>query len=232
MSNDKDVETDSTLTKSSSRQSFLGPELINLEGLETRSKSAKSLIDYVAVAEIIFSLPAVMINDILADLTASKKRRRRTHEVILDSMLGHCYTSSILPQLLILTGTRSLKQELSSFRYRFWGYTRKLENLNKKFVFKDGTFVAQWIYEFPNRTKDDPVLIYFHGGGYALKICSPQVRYICDLTRQLALHRTSVLILDYTITPFMRFPVQRKQAISCVRTLEETCSRIVMLGDS
>lgn len=232
ISGEKDTDGDSTLTSSSLKPSYISSGVDKLEGYEARSKSGKTLIDYVTVAGVISALPVVMINDVLANMVASKKRRRPAHDVLLDSMMGHCYTSSTLTQLLILTGTRSLKQELSGLLYKLGGYTRKLENYNKEFISEDSTFVARWVHEVPNRTKDDPVLLYFHGGGYALKICSPQVQYICDLARQLALHRTSVLILDYTITPYMCYPVQRNQAIACIKALEKTCSKIILLGDS
>ncbi|KNC22640.1 hypothetical protein FF38_05641 [Lucilia cuprina] len=103
--------------------------------------------------------------------------------------MGHCYRESTLRQLRILTSTGSLENELRSIVYSVSFTAHGLPNYNKEFPGEG--FKARWISEIPDRKPDDPVILYLHGGGYALKTCQPQVTYICALARQLLPHRVN-----------------------------------------
>lgn len=198
--------------------------------IDTSASDPKSFQDYAAVGSLMALLPGYLVYDSLLNAFAGTNRRP-ARDVFLDSMMGRCYRSSSLRQLRILCGLRTLEAELASPFYWFGG-SGGLPNHNTEF--KASGCAARWICEVPDRKMEDPVILYFHGGGYALKTCQPQVAYVTALAKQLRakFSRINVLVLDYSIAPFVKYPVQRNQAICCLKALQESSKNIIVVGDS
>lgn len=198
--------------------------------IDTSQADPKSFQDYAAVGVLMACLPGYLIYDSLAN-AISGAHRRPARDAFLDSMMGRCYRSSTLRQLRILCGLRTLESELASPLYWIDSST-KLPNYNTEF--KASGCAARWICEVPDRKMEDPVILYFHGGGYALKTCQPQVAYMAALAKQLRAKfpRISVLVLDYSIAPFAVFPMQRNQAVACLKALQESSKNVIVMGDS
>lgn len=189
----------------------------------------KSVGDYLGVAMTLSTLPIAVVSDTMTNMFAGNKRRSVV-DTVLDSVMGHCYRQSTLRQLRILTPVHSLEDELNSILYTLLMSNMKLPNFNTPF--NGPGFAGRWITEVPDRTPDDPVIMYMHGGGYALKTCQPQITYICSLARHLARYRVSIIALDYDIAPFYKYPIQHNEGVACLAELLKTCNRPILLGDS
>lgn len=135
--------------------------------------------------------------------------------------------SSTIAQLRILVPIKPLRLELEGFSRRAQG----ISSYNKLYS-QSEKYSARWISEVPNRTRNDPVVLYFHGGGYALKMASPQVNCIINMARDLLSCRVSIIALDYTVTPYARYPDQLHEGMALYEDVAQECNRIVLLGDS
>lgn len=93
---------------------------------------------------------------------------------------------------------------------------------------------ARWVVEAKERRPEDPIVVYFHGGGYVLDILFPEVTFIASLYQQVANPRLSVLMLDYSTAPTHQYPVAIREAVDLYRQLTEMdlCTNIILLGDS
>lgn len=105
---------------------------------------------------------------------------------------------------------------------------------NRGMRYASENFTANWLVEAPNRTKDDPVLLYFHGGGYVLPLDGSQVGFLCDIYNLVNCARLSILILDYSLAPESQYPQQLCEAAHLYESLtdQEECTNIMLLGDS
>jgi acetyl esterase/lipase len=107
-----------------------------------------------------------------------------------------------------------------------------LNNFNGEYACENVS--ARWVVEAKERQPEDPIIVYFHGGGYVLDILFPEVTFIVSLYQQLANPRLSVLMLDYSTAPTHQYPVAIREASDLYRQLTEVdlCTNIILLGDS
>lgn len=68
----------------------------------------------------------------------------------------------------------------------------------------------------------EKILLYFHGGGYALS-CSPgHFEWLFELQEELAKsHSISVVVVGYTLSPYGPYPTQLKEAAESLQWLLE-----------
>ncbi len=92
---------------------------------------------------------------------------------------------------------------------------------------------VKWLVEAENRTKEDPVLLYSHGGAYILGVY-PFFPYLwAKVYEQVGNDRLSILMLDYTTTANgAKYPTQLKEASLAYNELTKTCKDIIVGGDS
>lgn len=142
--------------------------------------------------------------------------------------MGYISKSTSISQLRIVVPIKPIRLTLKSSQRQ----ARDLNNYNG--IFEGSGFSARWIHEVPERTPDDPVIIFLHGGGYAFKITPPLVTFAITAARALKRFRVSILVLDYTVTPFARYPGQLQELANCYNTLTSSgnCRRPILLGDS
>lgn len=114
---------------------------------------------------------------------------------------------------------------------------------------------TRWIVEAPNRTKDDPVLIYFHGGAYVLPLVADQYKFCVELYKkveataakgktdksdakaggsQRSASRLSIMFLDYVLAPEAQYPEQLIDAAQLYHQLVdvEGVTNVSLMGDS
>lgn len=108
---------------------------------------------------------------------------------------------------------------------------RNVPSFGKRFLER-----AYWLVEQPNRSPEDPVIIYCHGGGYFLQANSEQVENIlatyCLLSPEKR-NKLSILVLDYRLAcDGHTFPSQMNDLHQLYSTLRQTSSRIGLIGDS
>lgn len=90
----------------------------------------------------------------------------------------------------------------------------------------------RWFVEAPNRTETDPVILYFHGGGYIWGLFPQFLRVLEEIYEGVNSPNLSILMLDYTLTENEKFPYQLKEAAAVYNALLTTTSNIILLGDS
>lgn len=93
---------------------------------------------------------------------------------------------------------------------------------------------VRWIVEAANRGPDDPVLLYFHGGGYVLPLMTDQYQFCLELYQQLKNPRVSILFLDYNLSPEAQYPDQLIDAAAVYHQLVdiEGARNVSLIGDS
>ncbi len=113
-------------------------------------------------------------------------------------------------------------------------FAKDLPNYNTEFPVKgldEGK--VKWLVEAENRTKEDPVLLYSHGGAYVVGVL-PVFPYLWTrLYQALENDRLSILLLDYTTTANgAKYPTQLKEIASTYNQLAKTSDNIIVGGDS
>lgn len=108
---------------------------------------------------------------------------------------------------------------------------RNLPNYGKKFSDR-----AYWLVEQPDRTEQDLVLIYCHGGAYFLQLNSVQTETVlatyCLLAREKR-KRVSILVLDYRLAcDGYAFPSQMNDLNETYYSIRQSTKRVGLLGDS
>ncbi|HMS92693.1 MAG TPA: alpha/beta hydrolase, partial [Candidatus Saccharibacteria bacterium] len=95
--------------------------------------------------------------------------------------------------------------------------------------YKTKDFKGEWI-KVPE-SRDDKVLLYFHGGGFIFNFTPHHRDYISRLART---SRFKALSLDYSLAPENPYPVAVNEAMSAYKWLLESYKPqdIVVMGDS
>lgn len=186
-----------------------------------------TIYDYAKLATLMASLPGSAMCVVLYR-QYKWMRGSPQHIALKDSLLQAAIDSFTYNltwrQLRIVAPLRPLRVELDSMR------CSSLPGYNNYF---GGTnYSARWLCEVENRSIDDPVILYLHGGSYAMKTQRPQISYLISLAKMWSHYRVSILILDYTIGPFAKFPTQLNEAMACYEELTKSCNQILALGDS
>lgn len=85
----------------------------------------------------------------------------------------------------------------------------------------------------------DPVLIYFHGGGFAVKLTPISILFLRNLKK--VFPKMVIIISDYTVSDMLndkkashRYPMQILESIALYNYVTESigCKRVIMSGDS
>lgn len=108
---------------------------------------------------------------------------------------------------------------------------QNIPNFGKRYLEK-----AYWLVEQPDRTPEDLVLIYCHGGAYFLQLSMPQAESLlaiyCLLSKEKR-KRVSILVLDYRLACHgYTFPCQMDDLHQLYYSVKKTSSRIGLMGDS
>lgn len=111
---------------------------------------------------------------------------------------------------------------------------KDLHNYAIPFEYPLSTGSANWLVEAVDRKASDPVLVYFHGGGYALSAMKEHIRFLAKLYRGIGSDRLSILVHDYTLAPDGEYPTQLREAYSIYQqlVLVDGCKNIILGGDS
>ncbi|CAK1358403.1 unnamed protein product [Cercospora beticola] len=84
-------------------------------------------------------------------------------------------------------------------------------------------------------SKDGPVMLYFHGGGYTMPL-HPKAHLLSCRDYATALGASALFVLEYSLSPGAKYPTQLRQAVLALRYLLEarnlSPSQIVFGGDS
>ncbi|PVH16358.1 uncharacterized protein CXQ87_004234 [Candidozyma duobushaemuli] len=94
-----------------------------------------------------------------------------------------------------------------------------------------------WLVKQPDRSPDDPIIFFLHGGGFFLQTMPQQLRSVMSIYHLLdpaIKKKTSVLLLDYKLaSKGHTFPTQMLQLDqSYQRLVQEGNKNIIMMGDS
>ncbi|EJS43608.1 YGR263C [Saccharomyces arboricola H-6] len=82
----------------------------------------------------------------------------------------------------------------------------------------------------------DPILLFFHGGGYALKLTPTSLSFLNNMRN--AFPKMAILVPDYTVTATdeqsKKYPLQILQSVAVFDYVTKTmgCKNVVTMGDS
>lgn len=122
----------------------------------------------------------------------------------------------------------------------FLYHTSKTDDMpgyNKDFDPVDGisSGSVRWLVEADGRTEDDPVILYFHGGGYVIGMVPPFAAFWQDVWKDFNTKsdRLSILLVDYAVSPNEGvWSKQLQQAAAVYNKLSESSNNIILAGDS
>lgn len=109
-----------------------------------------------------------------------------------------------------------------------------IPNFNKAFDSVNGVdgSKVKWLVEANDRTEDDPVVLFFHGGGYVTGVLPTYYPALLNYYRDIGNDRLSILMLDYTLTKDASHPKQLQEAAAVYNTLTNSSKNIILEGDS
>ncbi|KIX06702.1 uncharacterized protein Z518_04678 [Rhinocladiella mackenziei CBS 650.93] len=131
------------------------------------------------------------------------------------------------------TPTHQLQATTPSTTEAYAAFVKSMSLPFKASTLEDGS-TAYWL----GHKAADTVLLFFHGGGYAMPATVAHFQLLSDLQGQATSQNSSlsVLILEYGLAPSAQYPSQLKQATYAYKYLTETRklppSRILLAGDS
>ncbi|ODQ81084.1 hypothetical protein BABINDRAFT_160495 [Babjeviella inositovora NRRL Y-12698] len=93
---------------------------------------------------------------------------------------------------------------------------------------------AVWIVEADNRTAEDPIVFYLHGGGFVMSTGPTQVQGILNIYEAAKNPRLSVLAVEYSLSPEATYPIAISQSAYVYNKIvvEEGNKNVILLGDS
>ncbi|ONH65163.1 putative steryl acetyl hydrolase mug81 [Cyberlindnera fabianii] len=91
---------------------------------------------------------------------------------------------------------------------------------------------ATFLIEAKDRTPDDPVFVFNHGGAYLLGLFPIFLDTCRLLYNAIGNDRLSILILDYTTSARAKYPTQLDEFSKTLNKLSESCNKIIIGGDS
>lgn len=109
-----------------------------------------------------------------------------------------------------------------------------IPNFNTDFEDQKGldTSRVRWLFEADNRTPEDPVIFYVHGGGYGWSALPTHSLWPVEMYKKLNNDRLSVLWLDYSLSSEHQWPMPLQQSVEVYNTLRNSCKNIILAGDS
>lgn len=91
---------------------------------------------------------------------------------------------------------------------------------------------CRWLARPENLGPEDPVIIFIHGGGYALPaVCNHGIS-MDHIYENLNNKRVGALWLAYTLSTHARFPQQLREAAAVYETVTKTYKNVILIGDS
>lgn len=92
---------------------------------------------------------------------------------------------------------------------------------------------VRWFTEVEDRKPEDPVMIFFHGGGYSLGMIAQQASTLMAIHRLVPKSlRLSIVWLDYTLSSTAPFPQQLIEAANTYSAVQASSDNIILIGDS
>lgn len=91
---------------------------------------------------------------------------------------------------------------------------------------------VKWLFEANDRTPDDPVIFYIHGGGYGWGPLPTMSLWPVEAYRQLNNDRLSCVWIDYSLSSEEYWPAPLQQAVQVFNELKKTSNNIIAVGDS
>lgn len=192
---------------------------------ETKTSSNLTTFDRISLSFFLLRVPFLAGWTALRHKTVGTKRKGDTKLVVIQSLVSSLSESLNVPKTRALLGVGSVARVLQKTPQR-------LNNYGK--VWTHERFKAVWIVEAENRTKEDPVILYFHGGAYVFQMAPEQAKFCVSLYKLLKNPRVSILALDYRLAPEAQYPSQLCEAAALYHQLAdiEGCSNISLIGDS
>lgn len=151
------------------------------------------------------------------------------YDRIFSQVLRYSTASLSFAQIRVLKPAVSLEKVMNLPITKSLTKASLFENFNASFDVEGAS--ARWIHEVPNRKREDPVILYLHGGAFFFTVEPSQLAWLGHCIRHLD-KKASVLVVDYTVTPVAQFPTQLRESMAVYQQLRKSCDRIILLGDS
>lgn len=174
----------------------------------------------VALAKGVFELPSTFIK-INKDPAYSKHTLYAKWEItLLKTFIKNLHYK----QLLFFSPNKSIKSQLKSTKSK---HGSGLNNYGKEI---EGFPNAVWLAEKPGREPEDPVIIFYHGGGYLFQFRSDtHLVYLVNLAKKLPSH--SILIVDYPLSSHPA-PLNYNLDLWSYLFKKENLQNVITMGDS
>lgn len=184
-----------------------------------------TLFDKISLSFFLLRVPFLAAWTALRHSTLGTRRKGDLKLVVIQSLVTSLTESLNVPKTRALLGIGSVARVLQKM-------PRPLNNYGK--VWNHEHFKAVWIVEAENRTKDDPLILYFHGGAYVFQMAPEQAKFCVSLYKLLDNPRVSILALDYKLAPEAAYPSQLREAAFLYHQLVDIdgCRNISLIGDS
>ena len=160
-------------------------------------------------------------------------------EYAVEFLINANKLSTAFPVNILATSLTENKTTLEDCAKEFQskGNTSDLPNYNSHFGMGVPSLSGgkiKWIVEARDRAEDDPVILYFHGGGYYTPPAENAVDFWSNIWRNVSEQsdRLSVLWIDYDRSIQNTYPTQLRQAAEVYNAISEESKNVILAGDS
>ncbi|KAH1615018.1 hypothetical protein KXX21_001132 [Aspergillus fumigatus] len=173
------------------------------------------------------ALVSIWITAIWAILTGLRRESNQPKTLFLH--IGYALFRKATTRLSI----KQMQYVLPPTNKMYETYVKKTKRMSHTIDLGKGSY-GHWIGD----AKADNVLIWYHGGGFALPANMGYFKFFANLVDHAATHNKSLAIfsLTYTLAPQATYPTQLRQAVDCLRYIlantSHQPSRIFLGGDS
>jgi monoterpene epsilon-lactone hydrolase len=119
---------------------------------------------------------------------------------------------------------------LARFRQRSESMANKVMRLPRDIVLEHsniGGVSGDWV--IPQNARDDPVIMFLHGGGIIFGWSNPNRILLANIARFSGLRAFGV---DYCLAPEHRYPAAHEDCFTVYKTLIQQGKQVVLIGES
>jgi acetyl esterase/lipase len=187
-----------------------------------------NVLDFMGLGWTLVQLPVVAVWVALKSSTVGFNRHRSIMLSVKNALASSVTNSLNIAQIRTLLPVKSIGDMMKSSpdkRYlRNYGVAYPVQGCD-----------ANWLVEVEDRTPADPILLYFHGGGYVFPIGPPHFLLLANIAKELQkTSRLSILLIDYSLAPECQFPGQIQEAAVLYHQLVDIdkATNVIFMGDS
>ncbi|ODV91427.1 hypothetical protein CANCADRAFT_123657 [Tortispora caseinolytica NRRL Y-17796] len=173
-----------------------------------------------------FALSAIMVHGIGWIVSGTIQSKQPFFQYVYRKLSRYSVESMNIKQIRKLTGA---KRPMPNAMIHL-GSSSVFYSKVRRYGERIGSTRGYWVHEVEGRQPNDPVIVYFHGGGFYAPALAAHFDILLALAANL---NVSIVFVDYSLVPHACYPQPIRDSAEIYAELEKMgCSNIILVGDS